>query len=131
MIILWSSYDHIMIMLWSSYNHFMIIFQSYNHFRIILWLSYDHHNIILRSHLKIILQLSYDHSYVRCTQKHFSPNNSPDSVLLNFSLQKLIPCHNKLRVIDTVSHFCPSLIFVGQPGCIFPQLLKLIFLNFF
>ncbi len=63
MIILWSSYDHLMIILWSSYDHLMIIlWSSYDHLMIILWSSYDHLMIILWSsydHLMIILWSSY------------------------------------------------------------------------
>jgi len=53
MIILWSSYDHLMIILWSSYNHLTII----------LWSTYSHLTIILRSpynHLMIISWYSYN-----------------------------------------------------------------------
>ncbi len=79
MIILWSSYDHLMIILWSSYNYLGFI--SLNQFTIslqtshtILWLSHNYCNIILQfydrltiiswssyNHLMIILQLPHNH----------------------------------------------------------------------
>ncbi len=65
MIILWSSYDHLMIILWSSYDHLMIIlWSSYNHLRIVSRTFYNHLMITFCSsynHLRIVSRSFYNH----------------------------------------------------------------------